>query len=133
MQQKVPPLPLKSWGEVGESSRVKKLPSPFPGLENGLVNDLEMSPNMVTKWMQNGAIMASGMCRMHSGHDLCAKRLTLTKHQYLLCFVNIFMILWRSIAAPLAHKMQTSWLEQGLERHLERYAKQIKTCLNKSI
>ena len=117
----VPPLPLKRWGVVPESPVSEKSPSPFQGLENGRIHGYKMSPKMMPKSMQNGAIMASSTCRRHSGHGLCAKRLTLTKHNYLLCFVNIFMIMWRSIVAPLVHKMQKRWLEQGLEKHIENH------------
>ena len=109
-----PPYSSEAEGDVPESSRREKTRSPFPGLENGRINDAKMAAKMVPKWMQNGAMMASNACRRHSGHGLCAKRLTLTKHQYLLCFVNIFMFLWRSIAAHLVHTMQKSWLEQCL-------------------
>ena len=41
------------------------------------------------------------------------------------------MIMWRSIAAPLVHKMQKSWLEQGLEKHIETHAKQVETILQR--
>ena len=119
----VPPLPLKRWGEVGLSPVSEKTPSPFQGLENGRKHGYKMSPKKVPKWMQNGAIMASSTCRRHSGHGLCAKRLTFTKHHYLWGFVNIFMIMWRSIAAALVHKMQKRWLEQGLEKHIEHHTK----------
>ena len=118
----VPPLPLKRWGEVRLSPvSGEKKTSPFQGLENGRVNGDKMSPKIVPKWMQNGAITASSTCRRHSGHGLCAKKPTWTKHQYLQCCVNMFMIMWRSIAAPLVHKMQKRWLEQGLEKHIENH------------
>ena len=127
----VPPLPLKRWGEVGLSPVSEKTPSPFQGLENGRKHGYKMSPKKVPKWMQNGAIMASSTCRRHSGHGLCAKRLTFTKHHYLWGFVNIFMIMWRSIAAALVHKMQKRWLEQGLEKHIENCAKKVEKYLQK--
>ena len=41
------------------------------------------------------------------------------------------MIMWRSIAAPLVHKMQKSWLEQGLEKHIENCAKKVEKYLQK--
>ena len=117
-------LPLIRQWVPGLNPRVEEVMSPFPGLENGFENDDKMSPKMVIKWMQNGAIIASNASWRHSGNGLFAKRPTLTKPHYLLCFINIFMILWRSIDAPLVQKMQKSCLEQGLEQHLENNAKQ---------
>ena len=75
--------------------------------------------------------MVSNGSWRHSGHGLCAKRLTLTKPNYLLCFIDIFMILWRSIAAPLVQKMQKSCLEQGIANHLRNNARKVEKGLQK--
>ena len=93
--------------------------SPLPGLENGHQN----GANAVAKWCQNEATMAYNACWRRLGQGLRTKRLILTKQQYVLYFISISMIIRRSVAVPLVHKMPKSELEQGLGKHIESQAR----------